>query len=283
MGVLHQFLDACRKVGVEFGRGDFLAFAVVLGFIVKVFAGGHAHFGGRERLFAFNVATACFFASNELFTEQTVRILEQVLGNLACFVQVLGDTDADGGTSQRVLDHERESEFIGNGHERVAGKVVLPDDAIRRSRDAVCLVDFLGLHLVHGECRGKEAATGVGNAPVFEHSLDVAVFAPFTVQGEEGDVGVGKFGKCRRLFAVSGSTFESAEVVHREVVLLVGGEFAGRPVPGAVLVDKDRVDIVTVRVHGADNAGATDNGNIMFGGRTTHQDQNAHTSHYKPL
>ena len=214
-------------------------------------------------------------SSNELLAQQAVGILEEVLHDLAGFVHVLRDADADGRAAQRVLDYQREPEFVGDGNERVARKVMLPDDAVRRGRNAVRLVDFLRLHLVHRECRCKEAATRVRDAPVFEQSLDVTVFAPFAVQSEESDIGSREFGEGRGLLGAGGRAFEATEVVHREVVLLVRGKFAGGPVPGAVLVDQNGMDVVAFRVHGAHHTGAADYGNIMFGGRTTHQDQNA--------
>ena len=99
MGVLHEFLDACGEFRGKFCRCDFLAFAVVLRFKVEVFAGRHAHFGGREGLFAFDVAATRFAAGDELFAEQAVRILEQVLSNFPGFVKILCYADADRRTS----------------------------------------------------------------------------------------------------------------------------------------------------------------------------------------
>ena len=275
MGVLHEFLDALGQVFREFCRRHFLAFAVVLGLVVEVFARRHAHFGGRERLFAFDVAAARFAAGDKLFAQQAVGILEQVLNDLAGLVHILRDADANGRAAQRVLDYQREPEFVGDGNERVARKVMLPDDAVRRGRNAVRLVDFLGFYLVHREGRCEETAAGVRDVPVFEHGLDVAVFAPFAVECQECDIGGGELGKSRGLLGAGGRAFEAAEVVDREVVLLVRGKFAGGPVPGAVLVDQNGMDVVAFRVHGAHHTGAADYGNIMFGGRTTHQDQNA--------
>ena len=152
VGVLHEFLNACGEFRCKFCRSDFLAFAVVLRFKVEVFAGRHAHFGRRQGLFAFDVTAARFAAGNELFAEQTVRVLEQILSNLAGFVEIFSDADADGRTSQRILDDERETEFVRDAHERIASEIVLPNDAVRWRRDVVCAVDFLRLDFVHREC-----------------------------------------------------------------------------------------------------------------------------------
>ena len=81
-----------------------MAFSIVLSLVVEVFACRHAHFGGRERLFAFDVAAARFATGNEFFAQQAVGILEEVLHNLAGLVHVFCDTDADGRAAQRVLD-----------------------------------------------------------------------------------------------------------------------------------------------------------------------------------
>ena len=126
---------------------------------------------------------------------------------------------------------------------------------------------------------GGVGAARVRDIPVFAHGLDVSVFAPLAVEGQKGDVGGREFGKGGGLLGAGGAAFEATEVVHREVVLLVRAEFAGGPVPGAVLVDKYGVDVVAFRVHGTDDACAADNGNIVFGGRATHQNKHAKTRH----
>ncbi|MNI76872.1 hypothetical protein D3C73_1331270 [compost metagenome] len=48
--------------------------------------------------------------------------------------------------------------------------------------------DLLGAQLVHGQCRGEDAAAGVRNAQAFEQALHAAVFTATTVEDDEGAV-----------------------------------------------------------------------------------------------
>ncbi|MNH06279.1 hypothetical protein D3C79_656410 [compost metagenome] len=82
------------------------------------------------------------------------------------------------------FDDKREAQFR-TGLQTIA---FARQHRVARGRNTQALPHLLGAQLVHGQCRGKDATAGVGDAQALEQALHAAVFTATAVEDDEGAV-----------------------------------------------------------------------------------------------
>ena len=136
--------------------------------------------------------------------------------------------------------------------------------------------EMLGGHLVHRHRGTEDTGTDIGDAGHFEQTLDGSVLAHWAMkQGHHDDRAVGLVENIER---IDDRSFDR-ERFGKE--LGASGQCSQGPVgadPSTVAVDADGEQVVSARVGGGENVAGGHPGDIVFGGLTAEEHDEAQTS-----
>src|SRR5438067_1472329 len=137
-------------------------------------------FQNGQRLIAED-ADGQFATRNKFLDEHFLIVFRDIRHRGVHLAFVLYDIDADSRTLTRRLDHER------NWNRRTLAQ---RDDLPIRRRHAFATKRVFRANFIESQFASLDAFASVGDAALFEDSLQLAVFAKRSVNGEEGEFDV---------------------------------------------------------------------------------------------
>ena len=203
--------ELCGEAGVE---AVFGVASLVFGFVVEELDLGDDANGGEG--FFFEDADGELGALDELLGEGFAVFAEDGFQGLVDVALGLADEDVHAGAGIDGLDDQGGLE---------GGEALAVDQLVAGGGQAGFFPDALGLDLVHSEARGGGAGADEAEVAFFELGLELAVFAPGSVEDGEDDVG-GVFGRVDRVGEGFGADVGFEDLVSRVAQALRDG-FAG--------------------------------------------------------